>query len=156
MAFAIRKAAADDAHQLALLLGGIGWFEAFESETIDASVARVSARLRQCLADASHSVYVAESPGGEIAGYGSAHWLPYLFMAGPEGYVSELFVCEPARGQGVGGQLLDAIESEARARGCTRLSLINLRQRESYRRQFYVKAGWQERGTAANFIYVLS
>jgi hypothetical protein len=52
--------------------------------------------------------------------------------------------------------LLDAIESEARARGCTRLSLINLRQRESYRRQFYVKAGWQERGTAANFIYALS
>jgi GNAT superfamily N-acetyltransferase len=77
-------------------------------------------------------------------------------VAGPEGYVSELFVREPARGQGVGGQLLDAIESEARARGCTRLSLINLRQRESYRRQFYVKAGWQERGTAANFIYALS
>jgi hypothetical protein len=35
MDFAIRKAAADDAHQLAVLLGGIGWFEAFESETID-------------------------------------------------------------------------------------------------------------------------
>jgi GNAT superfamily N-acetyltransferase len=77
-------------------------------------------------------------------------------MAGPEGYVSELFVRESARGQGVGGQLLDAIETEARARGCTRLSLINLRHRESYRRQFYVKAGWQERGAAANFIYALS
>ena len=156
MDFAIRKAAADDAHQLALLLGGIGWFEAFETATLDASIARVSARLRQCLADASHSVYVAEGPGGEIAGYGSVHWLPYLFMAGPEGYVSELFVRESARGQGVGGQLLEAIEAEARARGCTRLSLITLRHRESYRRQFYVKAGWQERGTAANFIYALS
>ena len=155
MDFAIRKAAADDARHLALLLGGIGWFEAFASAPIDTSTARVSARLRESLADASHSVYVAETQAGEIAGYGSVHWLPYLFMAGPEGYVSELFVRESARGQGVGGQLLDAIESEARARGCTRLSLINLRHRESYRRQFYVKAGWQERDTAANFIYAL-
>ena len=139
MDFAIGKATVDDAHQLALLLQGIGWFEAFNSGNIDASTARVS-------------VYLAETPTGEIAGYGSVHWLPYLFMAGPEGYVSELFVSETARGQGVGRQLLNAIEMEARARGCQRLSLINLRNRESYERQFYVKAGWRERGEAANFI----
>lgn len=152
MDFAIRKATVYDAYQLALLLQGIGWFEAFNSGNIDASTARVGAPLRQCLADASHSVYLAETPTGEIAGYSSVHWLPYLFMAGPEGYVSELFVSESVRGQGVGQQLLDAIETEARARGCQRLSLINLRNRESYERQFYVKAGWRERGEAANFI----
>lgn len=39
--------------------------------------------------------------------------------------------------------------------GCQRLSLINLRRRESYERQFYIKAGWQERAEAANFIRVL-
>ena len=156
MNFATRKATADDARQLALLLGGIGWFDVFDSGTIDASTARVSARLRECLADESHSIYVAETPAREIAGYGSVHWLPYLFMAGPEGYVSELFVRESARGQGVGRQLLIAIEKEARTRGCQRLSLINLRQRESYQRQFYVKAGWQERAEAANFVYSLS
>ena len=81
------------------------------------------------------------------------HWLPYLFLKGPEGYVSELFVRESARGQGVGGELLRKIETEARARGCARLSLINLRNRESYMRQFYVKAGWEERAEAANFVY---
>ena len=47
-------------------------------------------------------------------------------------------------------------QSEARKRGCSRLSLMNLRHRESYRRQFYVKAGWQERTEAANFIYPMS
>ena len=53
-------------------------------------------------------------------------------------------------GQGVGRELLRVIESEARARGCQRLSLTNLRDRESYQRQFYVKAGWRERAEAAN------
>jgi GNAT superfamily N-acetyltransferase len=77
-------------------------------------------------------------------------------MSGPEGFVSELFVSEGARGQGVGRELLRVIESEARARGCQRLSLTNLRDRESYQRQFYVKAGWRERAEAANFIYTLS
>jgi GNAT superfamily N-acetyltransferase len=156
MDFTIRKALAEDARQLALLLREVGWFDTFKNTDINTLTAGVSLRLGECLADASHFVYVAESPAGEIVGYGSVHWLPYLFTAGPEGYVSELFVREFARGQGVGRRLLDAIETEARARGCTRLSLLNLRHRESYQRQFYVKAGWYERGEAANFVYALS
>lgn len=156
MEIAIRNATLDDARQLALLLQGIGWFEAFNSGDIEPSRARVEARLTQCLADPSHSVFVAEWPAGEIAGYGSVHWLPYLFMSGPEGYVSELFVRASARGRGVGGKLLKVIEAEARARGCQRLSLINLRSRESYQRQFYIKAGWTERSEAANFVYPVS
>ncbi|MGH7796130.1 MAG: GNAT family N-acetyltransferase [Candidatus Binatia bacterium] len=152
----IRKATLDDARQLAVLLQAIGWFEAFNSGNTDGSRARVEARLTQCLADQSHSVFIAESPAGEIAGYGSVHWLPYLFMSGPEGYVSELFIRESARGQGVGGKLLKIIEAEARARGCQRLSLINLRSRESYQRQFYIKAGWTERAEAANFVYSMT
>ena len=98
----------------------------------------------------------AQSSDGKIVGYGSVHWLPYLFLQGPEGYVSELFVRESARGQGIGRELLRKIEAEARARGCVRLSLINLRNRESYMREFYVKSGWEERPEAANFIYRIS
>jgi len=52
--------------------------------------------------------------------------------------------------------LLRVIETDARARGCQRLSLINLRNRESYQRQFYLKAGWRERGDAANFLFEIS
>ena len=156
MEIKIRKAVIDDAAQLAKLLQEIGWFEAFSSRELKDSIARVEGRLRQCLADDSHSIYVAESPHGEIAGYGSVHWLPYLFMSGPEGYVSELFVRDDMRGQGVGRQLLKIIEIEARGRSCQRLSLINLRNRESYRRQFYLKAGWHERSDAANFVYTIA
>ena len=156
MEIPIRNATVDDARQLAVLLQGIGWFEAFNSGDVEDSTARVGARLTQCLADPSHSVFVAEWPAGEIAGYGSVHWLPYFFMSGPEGYVSELFVRESARGQGVGVKLLAIIEAEARARGCQRLSLINLRSRESYQRRFYIKAGWMERADAANFVYSLT
>ena len=153
---AIRKASVDDARELALLLQGIGWFEKFSAGKIDALTEQVRARLEQCLMDDSHLILVAEDADGKIAGYGSVHWLPYLFMSGPEGYVSELFVSAAARGRGVGQELLGVIEKAGRARGCQRLSLINLRNRESYQRQFYSKAGWRERGEAANFIYLLS
>lgn len=152
---AIRKATVDDARKLATLLKDIGWFDRFHNGEINELATQVAARLQQCLADGSHSVFVAEEQAGEIMGYGSVHWLPYLFMSGPEGYISELFVSAPARGQGIGRELLKVIESEARARGCQRLSLPNLRNRESYKREFYLKAGWQERSEAANFIYVL-
>ena len=152
----IRKATVGDARDLALLLRGIGWFDAFNGGALNALTEQVRARLEQCLVDDSHLVLVAADSDGKIAAYGSVHWLPYLFMPGPEGYVSELFVSAAARGRGIGRELLGAVEKEARVRGCQRLSLINLRNRESYQRQFYRKAGWRERSEAANFIYPLS
>jgi GNAT superfamily N-acetyltransferase len=153
MTIEIRKASAQDAAQLAELLKDIGWFESFKNEPVAVATERVRFHVEQCLADHSHSLFVAPSPDGKIVGYGSVHWVPYLFLQGPEGYVSELFVRESARGQGIGRELLKTIETEAKTRGCVRLSLINLRNRESYMRQFYVKAGWEERPEAANFIY---
>ena len=153
MRIKIRKLTAQDAPQIAELLKDIGWFEYFKSESIAVASQRVKLHIEQCLADNSHSTFVAESADGKIVGYGSVHWLPYLFLQGPEGYVSELFVRESARGQGIGRELLKTIETEAKTRGCVRLSLINLRNRESYMRQFYVKAGWEERPEAANFLY---
>lgn len=151
----LRKVSIDDAEVLAALLKSIGWFEYLEKRENDAAREHVKAQLARCLADDSHSTYVAESDDQKIIGYVSVHWIPYLFMRGPEGYVSELFIRDGARGQGVGRELLTCIETEAKARGCHRLSLINLRERESYQRQFYVKAGWQERAEAANFLRVL-
>jgi GNAT superfamily N-acetyltransferase len=149
----LRKATVEDATPLALLLREIGWFEAFKSESVTDSTRRVRAQLERCLADESHSVYVAKADEDRIVGYVSVHWIPYLFMPGPEGYVSELFVRNSERGKGVGTQLLQAVTAEARSRGCSRLALTNLRHRESYQRQFYVKAGWTERNDAARFVY---
>ena len=123
------KVSIDDAAELASLLKGIGWFAFLGKRPDDEVREHVKGQLARCLADDSHSMYVTESDDGKISGYVSAHWIPFLFMRGPERYISELFVRDGAR-----------------------LSLMNLRHRESYQRQFYIKAGWQECTEAANFV----
>ena len=152
----IRSAEADDAPTIAELLRSLGLFAHITAEEPQVTEARVARQLTLCQADDSHSVFVAENPAGDIVGYGAVHWLPYLILTGPEGYVSELFVRDSCRGQGIGRQLLEVIKAEARERGCSRLMLINMRKRESYQRQFYHKQGWEERPDAANFVYLFS
>jgi GNAT superfamily N-acetyltransferase len=95
---------------------------------------------------------VAANEDGRLIGYVAVHWLPYLFLSGPEGFISELFVAETARSSGVGKLLLQTVESEAKERGCSRLQLINFKNRESYQRKFYQKAGWEERPDGASFV----
>ncbi len=109
-------------------------------------------RLNESQADDSHVALVAEGGGGSILGYTAMHFLPYLMMPGPEAYVSELFVASSARGQGVGQLLLKHLEELAEERGCCRLMLMTGRDRESYKREFYKKQGWQERPVIANFV----
>ena len=150
----IRAAQPDDAGGIADLIVRLGTFQHhFEGLSTDAIQQRVGKHLNSCLADNSHTVLVAVAAPDRIVGYAAVHWLPYLFMPGPEGFVSELFVDDAARGQGIGTQLLEIVKQEAETRSCARLSLINIRDRESYLRGFYAKLGWQERSDAANFIF---
>ncbi len=155
IAFEIRRARHEDADRLADFLRGLHHFSRLEAQTPETTKRQVQAHLALCLADDSHSVYLAVGANGDVLGYASVHWLPYLFLPGPEGYVSELFVAEAARGHGVGTELLQVVKEEGRSRGCARLDLINLRDRESYQRGFYAKDGWRERMDAANFIFDL-
>lgn len=149
----IRRAQLADSEAISALILGLGQFgHHFAGLSEAGAQQRVARHLQQCLSDASHSVYLAAEATGDLVGYAAVHWLPYLFLPGPEGYVSELFVAEAARGRGTGSRLLQAVAQEAHARGCSRLSLLNMRGRESYERGFYAKLGWQERPDAANFI----
>ena len=154
MSLKIRQVELEDAPPLAELLRSIDLYP--PTESVAETVRRVFAQLKLCLADASHTIYVAETDEGDIAGYIAAHWLPYLILPGPEGFVSELFIEKSRRGQGTGSQLLAAILAEAQARGCARLQLINFKDRDSYLRGFYAKAGWEERADAANFVFTLN
>lgn len=151
----IRRAVLSDVPAITSLLRSLGFFARISAEAPETTQKRVFAHLTLATADDSHLILVAETPQGEIAGYCAAHWLPYLILPGPEGYVSELFVQEAFRAQGIGGQLLDAIQVEAKERGCSRLMLLNLRKRESYQRGFYPKHGWEERPEMANFVLPL-
>jgi len=151
----VRLATAEDAAGLASLLRSIGWFGRISEEPPEKTMEEVTAALAQALAGDSHAVWVAEGADGHVLAYAAAHWLPYLFLPGPEGYLSELFVREEARGQGIGSRLLEAVKAEAKRRGCSRLQLVNFRQRESYQRGFYAKAGWEERPDGASFVLYL-
>ena len=147
----VRPALPADAGVIASLLRELGWFEHLGAMDPDQAREHVAHQLGLCLDGQAHLVMVALDPAGQVQAYGSVHWLPYMFKAGPEGYVSELFVSQAWRGRGLGRALLTAMEQEARQRGCSQLMLINNRQRDSYRRGFYAKQGWQERTAMANF-----
>jgi GNAT superfamily N-acetyltransferase len=146
----IRLARAADAAGIAATLRDLGWFAHIEEEPVEETKRRVVEQLSLCAANADHTVLVAEAEAGQIAGYLAAHWFPNL-MKGGDGYISELFIREEARGKGLGGRFLAAIEEEGRRRGCTRLMLFNRKERESYQRGFYPSHGWEERDDTALF-----
>ncbi len=88
----IRGATEKDVAAIVGILQGLGLFARINSESAAVTERRVNAHFGLCVADDSHSVYVAEKLGGEVVGYVAVHWLPYLMLVGPEGYVSELFM----------------------------------------------------------------
>lgn len=149
----IRPVRPEDADSMVSFLVDLRHFRRLQGRTSESIRPQVREAIGQCLADDSHAIYLAVDDDGQILGYTSVHWLPYLFLPGPEGYVSELFVATAARGQGIGSQLLAVVKEEAARRGCSRLSLLNMRDRESYQRAFYAKDGWDERPDAANFVF---
>ena len=144
-----------DAEHIAKILRETGWFDHMAEEASNEAALRIRAQIAMCLADDSHTVYVAENASGQVVGYASTHWLPSLFLPGSQGYVSELFVEDSYRGKRIGARLLDAVASDGSRRNCWRLMLTTNRTRESYRREFYSKRGWIERDTIANFVLKL-
>ena len=152
MQFEIRPARQSDAGDLSALIRGLGLFPRLEGEDAALTAQRVARHLEMCLADDSHTTLVATRDDGSVIAYAAVHRLPYLFLAGPEGYLSELFVTESWRGCGVGTALLDAVASSARDRGCARLMLEAVKHRESYARGFYPQRGWTEREDVANMV----
>jgi len=155
MNITIRNVQFQDAEDITSIIREVGWFEHLKSESAQITAERVRQHISLCLADDSHSAFVAENEKHKVIGYSSVHYLPYFFLPGPEGYVSELFVSAEDRGQGIGNVLLEQVIAEARRRGCARLSLINSRTRESYQRKFYEQHGWNERTEIAAFVLPL-
>ena len=148
----IRPATSADVPATAAILRGLGWFAHVNDGSPAGTETRIAEHLLMCLDDDSHSVLVGEGAKGAVLGYVAVHWLPYLMLPGPEGYISELFVAESARGAGLGTKLLEAVKDMAAGLGCSRLMLVNRKTRESYARGFYRKLGWEEREEFANFV----
>ncbi|MGI9185918.1 MAG: GNAT family N-acetyltransferase [Gaiellales bacterium] len=144
----IRPARAQDAPAIAELLEALGDLPMLADEDVAAVAAR---HVPLAVASPDTTLLVVEEPSGLI-GYANVHWVHDLFMPGPEGYLSELFILESHSGRGIGSEVLAVIESEARERGAFRLSLLNAKRRASYERRFYERHGWVERPEIANFV----
>lgn len=124
----------------------LGWNPAFQA---DGTTLRQ--RLSSLIGEANAPLLVAEQDK-QVVGYIHGEIITYLLFAGREMLISEVFVKEQARGQGVGSELVAAIEQEAARQRCFRISVMNSRERESYKRNFYPSLGYSERSQVANFI----
>ncbi len=147
----IRPAVREDADALAGVIHALGGFRAFEGATLDEVREAVRRAVAATLAGGRSTLLVAEDDDG-VFGWAQAHWLHDLFLPGPEGYLTELFLAASHQGRGVGTELLDAIVAEARDRGAYRMTLLNGRQRASYTSGFYTDRGWEERDDVASFV----
>jgi GNAT superfamily N-acetyltransferase len=164
----IREACIEDSCAIAAILHTLGWSEQLRWEDPAQMQPHIAARIEQCIREQTHTILVAERWRDEsdhcvgdtnrsgrvsrqVIGYISVHWFPNMLMLGHDGYVSELFIHPAETGLGAGSRLLEAVEAYAAERGCTRLLLMNRRIRESYRRNFYAKHGWEELPDAAFF-----
>jgi GNAT superfamily N-acetyltransferase len=150
----VRPVKETDLIDIEKILRQLQWFDTVNKETAEKIINRINNYLQICQRNPDHEIYVAEK-SKKVIGYVFVHWLIYLFLPGPEGYISDLFVQEKDRGHGVGSALLNEVKKQAEKRGCYRLNLLNNRERVSYKRGFYKKNGWNERENMSNFIFLL-
>jgi len=141
----IRPLKPNDIADIMQLHRELGWNPAFKADG-----STLKQRLEALITEESALLLVAELKG-KVVGYIHGKTVTYLLFAGREMLVSELFVMESVRGHGVGKALLSAIESEAVTQKCFRISVLNSRERESYKRGFYPSLGYEERPHTANF-----
>ena len=132
MAVEIRDARPDDAEAIARLLGQLGY---------PADSAAVARRLTGLGED---RLLVAESDG-TVAGLAQLHVSPSLEYDRPAAKLAALVVDEAFRRHGVGRALVDAMENEARTRGCELLYLTTA-ERRADAHAFYERLGLEYTG----------
>jgi GNAT superfamily N-acetyltransferase len=142
---AIRPLRLSDIGAVMQLHRELGWNPAFQADGTT-----LKQRLETLITEDGALLLVAEMDG-EVVGYIHGQMVVYLLFAGREMLISEVFVVEEARSKGVGKALIGAIEREAVKQRCFRISVLNGRERESYKRGFYPSLGYQERPQTANF-----
>jgi GNAT superfamily N-acetyltransferase len=136
----IRTARTYDAAAIAGLCGELGY---------PATRAQVVSRLAAIEADAQACVLLAEDAGGVAVG-----WMHLALSASltdePCAEIRGLVVAAPARGRGIGGDLLLAADAWAQAHGCT---CVRVRSRVERERAhcFYERAGFIRAKTQAVF-----
>jgi GNAT superfamily N-acetyltransferase len=136
----VRSATRADADAVFRLLGELGYTE------LDR--AHFDAALESVLHHSEMILLLAETEDVGVIGFASLSHRPQLRLGGTLLTIDELSVTEAARGLGVGRLLLAEARKIAEELGARRLQLEQRRSRESYRRGFYVKNGFEEADSA--------
>ena len=129
----LREARPDDAPELALLAGELGY---------PATTGELARRLAPLLDDRDHAVFVATGADGRALGW--VHAVVRRQLESDDWVeVAGLVVGEPHRGGGAGAELLAAAERWAVARG---LALVQLRSNVVRERAhgFYRRLGYEQ------------
>jgi GNAT superfamily N-acetyltransferase len=121
----VRPAAPGDRDQLWPLARDLATSYVGERSAFDQSFGSLLTSLAALL-------LVAEAPGGQVVGYLLATSHPAFHANGPVAWVEEVMVAEPARGAGVGRQLMAAAEAWARRRGARYVALATRRAARFY------------------------
>jgi len=106
--------------------------------------AAAMARRLELLRIVGDRVVVAELNGG-IAGLAHLHVSPTIEHDRPAAKLGALVVDEASRGVGIGRALVDAVEAEARARGCVILFVTTAEHRADAH-WFYERVGLEYTG----------
>jgi GNAT superfamily N-acetyltransferase len=131
----IRDARRSDAAAIAGLLSELGY---------PAHAAQVERRLERIADDPSSRLFVAES-NGDIAGLGGLQVLPLIEHDGLGCMLTAMVVGAEHRRQGIGTEIVGAVEREARSRGCSRLVLSSA-DRRADAHAFYESLGFEATG----------
>jgi GNAT superfamily N-acetyltransferase len=138
--YRIRPANDEDARAALSLMSALG-YEVRDPDAFDSV-------FRAVIGRSDAAVLIAAANSGRAIGLAAVSWRPQLRLSGTLVSLDELVVDPTTRGLGVGRGLLDEVKAlAARVAGpewTWRLQLETNRSRESYRRGFYVKNGFQE------------
>lgn len=114
----------------------------------DLSLARFAETYHAVREHPAMLLIVAENENEQVIGLASISRRPQLRLTGNLVTIDEFVIAHEARGKGVGRELLKGAIAMARKLGARRLELETNRARESYRREFYVKNGFDEADSA--------
>lgn len=138
----IRPLVSADAEAVDGLLGQLGYAQ---------DRAATAARLQAWDDDPSSAAFAADL-GGAVLGLIAVHVCPFFERPGSWGRIVALVVAEEARGQGVGGRLVEAAEAFAADRGCVRMEVTSSDHREAAH-EFYVRRGYEvQTGRSTRFL----
>lgn len=130
--YVVRPPLPGDYDGMAQLAGQLGY-----SCTAD----EIKSRVTEMLDLNQHAVYIAELPGGQVAGWIGLHVFRSVEQEGCAG-ISGLIVDEQIRSRGIGKLLLEAAENWARKQCCNAISVHSNVTRERAHR-FYRNNGYQ-------------